>query len=58
MIVVQNEDEASGMTVISLSKAVSIASVEGGWGDWSIPRTPSPIPAAIFCNAAIRYARN
>src|SRR6266545_2259945 len=45
------------MVVISLSRAVRIASVGGGCGEWSTATTPAPISAAIVCKATTKYVR-
>ena len=37
VVVVKDEDEASGRVVISLIRAVRSASAGGGWGNWSTP---------------------
>src|SRR5260221_14684506 len=47
----------SGRVARSLSRAVRIASVGGGWLDWSLPTAPAPRVGASVCTAATRYAR-
>jgi hypothetical protein len=55
VVVVRTITTSFGIVAMSLSRAVSVASVGGGaCGDWSTVNNPSPIPGATVWRAATR----